>query len=106
MHDTFPWLDPNVTRFPSMIMWRADFSKEDPFFRLSFDPNETKASMVRNITGFEIQTDESPNAILDINTRDGIVICVGSWEAFLGDASDEQVKEVLDCLNVLRPCFE
>lgn len=81
-----------------MILWKTDFTNDDPFFRLSFDPGETKASMVHNKIGEDIQTDESPYAILDIGTPDG-VYCVGTWEAFLIDAKEEQVKHVKDYLD-------
>lgn len=97
--DVMSWVS-TETLLPTMVLWKSDFTDNDPFFRLTFDPRETKANMVHNILGADFHDiDEAPNAIGEITTSDGIVFCVGTWEAFLLDANEEQVKSVIEFLD-------
>ena len=85
---------------PTMVLWKQDFTDDNPFFRLAFDPRETKANMVHNIMGVDVQgIDEAPNAVGEITAPSGSVYCIGTWDAFVVAASEGQVKHVIDYLD-------
>ena len=102
--NTVSWAEQGDEFKPSMVLWRSDFTDKDPFFRLSFSPDETKARMAHNIMGVELQDcDESPDTIQDIIAPSGEKYCVGTWGAFMVDATPEQVKNVKDFLAETNP---
>lgn len=87
-----------------MVLWRSDFTAADPFFRLAYDPNETKARMAHNMMGVELQDcDESLDTIQEITAPSGKKYCVGTWKAFLEGATEEQVQHVKGFLGEINP---
>ena len=80
---------------PSMILWKSDFTDDDPFFRLSYLPNETKANMAHIMLGVNLQDcEEAPDTYQEVFLPNGDRYMISTWEVFLATANEGQVEHV------------
>ena len=97
-----PLYEPNSK--PTMVLWRADFTVEDPYYRLSFAVDETPQRMVYNLLGIDISDYPLPKDKVLALPFHGTIMLVTNWEIFLRVAEDEQVKEVQSFVCHITGC--
>jgi len=97
-----PLYDPNAK--PTLVLWRADFTADDPYYRLSFSAEETPERMAYNLLGVDVSDYPLPKDKVMMLTIRETVILISNWETFLRVAEDEQVNEVQSFVSHITGC--
>lgn len=99
------WYDMTSGGFtPSLVLWRIDFTKDHPWYKLTLTPNATKAELVREELGVEISEQEELEPVLDVlHEPTGRVFKISNWDGFLATASEDQIRAVKEYLDSVYP---
>lgn len=86
---------------PKLVLWDPNFTIKDPFFRVAVHPDASMEEMALFFLGYKLKDSEKGADFLQLTvpgTNDKF--CIGTWEKFLENANDEQIREVKQTLRM------
>ena len=77
---------------PQLVLFDQNFTPENKNFRLCYDRNVTKTSMIRDFIGIKLPEDRNRRRVLSIDSEErNIHLRVTDWKRFLAMATPDQV---------------